>query len=80
MPEILTEFNVLKVTPTAEFDISNLQTDKCQKINKKLENFYSNHAGAMANGEKLIDYLTVKFASLSAFSLYNLHVSFAHNL
>lgn len=65
MPEILTEFNVLKATPTAGFDVSNLRADKCQEINKQLENLYSNHAGAMANGEKLIDYLTVKFASLS---------------
>lgn len=67
MPEILEDFDVLTALAFQELDIKNIQTDKCQEINKQLENFYSEQSTTVAattvqSGKSpfSIDYLMVK--------------------
>lgn len=87
VPEILNEFNVLTAMPISELDVDNIQANKCQEINKQLEDFYSQQelcrtTMAMAtiqNGGKShvpIDYFMVKHFLSTSLSLSLLLIKF----
>lgn len=79
MPEILQDFNVLTALAFQELDVANIQTDKCQEINKQLEIFYAEQSEAataiatkVVTGGKSphsIDYFMVKSLFLFSFFL-----------
>lgn len=81
IPVILQEINLLTAMPVQGLNMTNIQAEKFQEINKKLEVFYSNQPAAVTaaamtdiqNGKpSLIDYFMVKTQNV-LFSFYRLN-------